>query len=57
MFDFNDYPLSSKFFDSVNIKVIANMKGEFKGKIISGFIRLKLHSLIAVDSVEIEKAN
>ena len=32
LFDFRDYPLDSKFFDSVNKKVIGKMKNEFKGK-------------------------
>ena len=41
LFDFNDYPLNSKFFDSVNKKVIGKMKDEFKGKTISEFAGLK----------------
>ena len=48
LFDFSDYPHNSKFFDSVNKKVIGKMKDEFKGKIISEFVGLKskMHSLI-----------
>ena len=41
LFDFCDYPKDSKFFDSVNKKVIGKMKDEFKGKIISEFVGLK----------------
>ena len=41
LFDYSDYPLDSKFFDPVNKKVIGKMKGEFKKKIISQFVRLK----------------
>ena len=37
LFDVNDYPQYSKFFDPVNKKVIGKMKDEFKGKIISEF--------------------
>ena len=40
LFDFSDYPLHSKFFDSVNKKVIGKMKDEFKRRIISEFIGL-----------------
>ena len=35
LFDFSDYPLDSKFFDSANKKVIGKMKDEFKGKIMN----------------------
>ena len=41
LFDFSDYPLSSKFFDPVNKKVIDKTKDDFKGRIISEFIGLK----------------
>ena len=41
LFDFSDYPLDSKFFDPVNKKVIGKIEDEFKGRIISEFIRLK----------------
>ena len=58
MFDFSEYSLQSKFFDLVNKKVIAKMKDEFKGRIISEFIRLKskMYSLISVDDEEVTKA-
>ena len=58
LFDFSDYPLNSKFFDTVNKKVIGKRKDEFKGKIISHFVRLKskMHSLIDVDDEEVTKA-
>ena len=57
-FDFGDYPQDSKFFDLVNKKVIGKMKGEFKGKIISGFVALKskMYSLIDVDNEENKRA-
>ena len=41
MFDLSDYPFNSKFFDSVNEKVIGKMKDEIKGKIINEFSGLK----------------
>ena len=41
LFDFNDYPLNSEFFDPVNKKVISKIKYEFKGKMISEFVGLK----------------
>ena len=41
LIDFTDCPLDSKFFDPVNKKVIAKMKNEFNGKIISEFLELK----------------
>ena len=49
LFDFSDYPLDSKFFDRVNKKIIGKMKDEFKGKIVSEFVRLKskIYSLIS----------
>ena len=58
MFDFRDYPLDSKFFDSVNKKVIGQMKDEFKGKTISEFVELKskMYSLISVNDEEVTKA-
>ena len=50
LFDFSDYPLHSKFFDSVNKKVIGKTKDELKGKIIIEFIGLnsKIYSLTDV---------
>ena len=55
LFDFGDYSLNSKFFDQTNKKVIDKMKDEFRGKIISEFIRLKskIYSLISVDDKEV----
>ena len=41
LFDFSDYPVNSKFFDSTNKKGIGKMKDEFKGKIISEFVGLE----------------
>ena len=38
LFDLSHYPQDSKFFDSINRKVIGNMKDEFKGKIITEFV-------------------
>ena len=62
MFNFSDYSqdskeLDSKFFDSVNKKVIGKMKDEVKGKIISEFLGLKskMYSLTAVESKENKK--
>ena len=58
-FYFSGYPLHSKFFDPVNKKAIGKMKDEFKGKLISGFVRLKskMYSLISVDDGELTKEN
>ena len=39
LFDFSDYPEDSKFFDSVNKKVIGKMKDEVKRKKTSEFVR------------------
>ena len=39
LFDFSDYPQYSELFDPANKKVIGKMKDEFKGKIISEFIK------------------
>ena len=56
MFDFSDYPLNSKFFDSVNKKFIGKMKLVIR--IISEFVGLKskMYSLISVDDKEVTKA-
>ena len=58
LLDLSDYPPELKFFDPVNKKVIGKMKDEFRGKIISGFIRLKpkIYSLTAVNDEEVKKA-
>ena len=41
LLDFSYYPQDSKFFNPVDKKGIGKLKDEFKGKIISEFIRLK----------------
>ena len=58
LFDFSEYPLDSKFFNPVNKKLIATMKDDSKGKIISECIGLKskMYSLISVDDEEVTKA-
>ena len=58
LLDFSYYPQDSKFFNPVDKKGIGKLKDEFKGKIISEFIRLKskIYTLIAVDGGEIKKA-
>ena len=58
LFDFSDNPFHSKFFDPVNKKVIGKIKDEFKGKIISKFVglKLKMYSLISADDEEVTKA-
>ena len=57
LFDFSDYPLNSKTFDTVNGKVIGKMKDEIKGRIISEFVGLKskVCSLIDIDDKEVTK--
>ena len=51
MFDFSDYPLDSKFYDQ-------ELKDEFKGKIINGFVGLKskMYSLISINNKKVTKA-
>ena len=58
LFDFSDYPKDWKIFDSVNEKVIGNMKDEVKRKIISEFVGLKskMYYLIVESREEIKKA-
>ena len=58
LFNFNDYPEDSKFFDPVNKKVIGKKKDEFKGKIIHKLVGLKskMYSLVTVENEEIKKA-
>ena len=55
---FSDSPQNSKCFDLVNKKVIGKMKYEFKGVIISEFVRLKskMYSLTDVYNEENKKA-
>ena len=52
LYGFSDYGKDSKFFDSVNKKVVSKMKEEIKGKIISKFVGLKskMYYLIDVDT-------
>ena len=58
LLDFSGYPEDSKFLDPDNNKVTGKMKDEFKGKIISDFVRLKskIYFLIDVDNEENNKA-
>ena len=58
LFDFSEYPVDSKFYDSTNKKVLGKIKDEFKGKIITEFIGLKseMSSLASIDNKEISKA-
>ena len=57
LFEFSDYLQDTKFFDPVNKKVIDKMKDEFKGKIISELVglKLKMYSLIDAESEENKK--
>ena len=58
LFDFSEYPVDLKFYDSTNKQVLGKMKDEFKGQIITEFISLKskMHSLTSIDNKEISKA-
>ena len=58
LFDFTEYPVSSKFYDPTNKKVLDTMKDEFRGEIIYEFIGLKskMYSLISVKDKEVSKA-
>ena len=58
LFDFTEYPVSSKFYDPTNKKVLDKMKDEFRGEIIYEFIGLKskMYSLISVKDKEVSKA-
>ena len=58
LFDFSEYPVSSKFYNPTNKKVFGKIKDEFKGEIISEFIGLKskMYSLISVKDQEVSKA-
>ena len=58
MFDFSDYPQDSKFFDTVNKKVIGKMEDELGERIIGEFVGLKskINSLVDVDGEENKKA-
>ena len=58
LFDFSDYPVNLKFFDSSNKKIIGKMKDKFKGEIVSEFtgLKSKMYSLINVEDKEVTKA-
>ena len=58
LFDFSEYPVDLKFYDSTNKKVLGKMKDEFKGQIITEFIGLKskMYSLTSTDNKETSKA-
>ena len=58
LFDFSEYPVDLKFYDSANKKVLGKMKDEFKGQVINEFIGLKskMSSLTSIDHKEISKA-
>ena len=58
LFDFSDYPEDSKLFNPVNKKVIGKIKDEFKGKIISEFVglKLKVYPLVTVNNEETKNA-
>ena len=49
LFDFSDYPLDSKLFDSVNKKTIGNIKDESEGKIIREFVGLKSKMYVLIN--------
>ena len=52
LFDFSNYPKDSKFFDPANKEVIGKMKDVPGGKIIDGFVRLKIYSMKNIDGKE-----
>ena len=54
LFDFSNYSKDSKFFDSINKKVIGKMKDEFGGFIIDEFVGLKskMYSIRKIDGKE-----
>ena len=58
LFDFSEYPVSPKFYDISNEKVLGKMKNEFKGEIISEFVGLKskMYSLTSINDREVSKA-
>ena len=58
LFDFSEYPVDLKFYDSANKKVLGKMKDEFKGQVINEFIGLKskMYSLTSIDHKENSKA-
>ena len=54
LFDFNDYPEDSNFFDLTKKKVIGKMKDESEGKMIDDFVGLKskMYSMKNIDGKE-----
>ena len=58
LFDFNEHPKISIFFDFVNKKVIVKLKDQVKRTIISeiGGLKSKMHSLLNVNDKEIKIA-
>ena len=58
LIDFSGYPISSKYYDSTNKKVLYKMKDEFNGKKIVEFagLKSKMYSLVSVDDKEVNKA-
>ena len=58
LFDFSGYPVNSKYYDSLNKKVLGKMKDEFNGMRIVEFIGLKskMYSLISAEDKEVNKA-
>ena len=54
LFDFSNFPKTSKFFDEFNKKIISKMKDVSEGKIIDEFVGLKskMHSMKNIDGEE-----
>ena len=54
LFDFSNYSKDSKFFDTMNKKVIGEMKDEFGGVIVGEFVGLKskMYSTKKIDGKE-----
>ena len=51
LFDFGEYPVDLKFYDSTNKKVLGKMKDDYKGQIITEFIGLNvkcIHRLVLI---------
>ena len=58
LFDFNDCPRDSRFYDPVSKNVIDKMKDEVRETIIHEFVGLKskMYSLVTIDGGEIKEA-
>ena len=58
LFDFSEYRVDLKFYDSTNKKALGKMKDEFKGQIITEFtgLKSKMYSLTRIDNKEVSKA-